>query len=491
MGTLAVMNDNNWTHTKPLRPEAGPMRELLGMRSMGTQQSRFEMAPVQYYSIGCILLLAVALVVIKTGSLVKTVRAKRKGANASAEIRVFVRNLGTVLWPDTYRSMRSAWKHLQLLETEEAVGFARANFVAEKMCGAPAVPPDADVVLMSTIVQSVLNCRFASLPASFPFDAGLRNGVGKELVIAMVQYFGLKGDLAKLGRPKLQKDCATSAFEHTIALKIDPDQDLHARRKGNGVSSTSPPSCASTLVCGNPPAEYYDSPMSGHIAYECPTEFCPCQECHGPTQVPGMWPSHNFVHRFPYYNETHPELCLLHDGSSTSPSSHNSEYSPPGYTGSSTSPSSHNSEYSPPGYTELADMQPSHDSVHSFHCDDLALMYHHKPPPCPAGVAPSGWDMEQGLTVHNPNSDTSPHHGSSRYNSSSCIDGSTAAAAALAAMDPAAGAAVLAEMDAVAMTKILLKMDPAATVQVLTKMTPAAAAAALATCAEGFAHKSG
>ena len=58
-------------------------------------------------------------------------------------------------------------------------------------------------------------------------------------------------------------------------------------------------------------------------------------------------------------------------------------------------------------------------------------------------------------------------------------------------MDPAAGAAVLAEMDAVAMTKILLKMDPAATVQVLTKMTPAAAAAALATCAEGFAHKSG
>ena len=127
---------------------------------------------------------------------------KHRRACGAAEVRVFVRNLGSVLLGDRmYRHMYGAFKQRTagMSETDQAIMFANEVFVPEQLCEADGVPAGTDVVRLSELVRTIVNHRFTAGLASFPLDGQPRKGIGKDAVFALAQRFGLRGGLLKVG----------------------------------------------------------------------------------------------------------------------------------------------------------------------------------------------------------------------------------------------------------------------------------------------------
>ena len=133
-----------------------------------------------------------------------TPRYQERPFNMAAEIRTYIRTLGSVLLSCHYRRLRAEVRQLGLRETDEALEFARRYFTVNVLSQA-ALPPSVVLADLSRAAQGAVLCPrklcFSSdvwVPAGFnkhehPWFGHQVAGVGKRLAIAFKDYF-LAGD---------------------------------------------------------------------------------------------------------------------------------------------------------------------------------------------------------------------------------------------------------------------------------------------------------
>ena len=128
--------------------------------------------------------------------------------NAAAEIRTFVRTLGRAIYAGCYLKLREHFKHFGLMETEEALEFARQYFTPASIRKFSEYPSliKLDVEELSRCAKgailcarkrcflaescSPLNSQFESI-----WDSRRQAGIGRRVAVAFIQHFGLNVNL--------------------------------------------------------------------------------------------------------------------------------------------------------------------------------------------------------------------------------------------------------------------------------------------------------